>query len=418
MFHPKKVDWFNEKKLGIVVHYGLYSQLGRGEWVQAEEHTPCEEYAKLAETFDPSGFDADRLARQAKEAGAGYMTLTTRHHEGFCLFDSKYSDFTSVKMCGRDLVREHVDACRKHGLRVGLYYSLLDWRFKGYHDREKYPESLEAMVEQLHGQVREILTNYGKIDYLWFDGGWFEDLRPSYDPVKAAKWSEAISKIWRSDELDVMIHELQPDIITNDRAGTYGDVVTPEQRTRGTNDERYTEACMTIGDRWGWGFINNNPNRKSSRCVLQHMIIQASFGGNFLLNIAPQPNGSTYGQEDLLLADIGKWLRTNGEAYYGTTAPSIKYHSMLGEFTQKGNNLYHHIFRWPNKGQVIISNVLNKVTKVTMLENGKEYPFEQTNDGRLVINEMPFLAPDTMATVLKIELSDEKIDLDNSYGTL
>ena len=145
-----KQPWFNEKKFGIFVHYGLYSQIERGEWTMQYEHIPYDEYKHLADTFDPSRFDADRLARQAKDAGAGYLVLTTRHHEGFCLYDSQYSDFNSVKYVGRDLVREHVEACRRHGLRVGLYYSLLDWRFKGYHNRAKYPESCEAMDSVVH----------------------------------------------------------------------------------------------------------------------------------------------------------------------------------------------------------------------------------------------------------------------------
>ena len=167
-----KVDWFQERKLGIFVHYGLYSQQQRGEWSMMYELPPVAEYEKLAEAFDPRDFDADTLAQMAKEAGAGYMVLTTRHHEGFSLYDTKVSDFNSVHYCGRDLVAEHVQACRKHGLKVGLYYSLLDWRYQGYFSREKYPESFARMVQQAHDQIRELMTNYGQIDYLFFDGGW------------------------------------------------------------------------------------------------------------------------------------------------------------------------------------------------------------------------------------------------------
>lgn len=410
----KKQPWFNEKKFGIFIHYGLYSQIERGEWTMQYEHIPYEEYQKLADTFDPSHFDADRLARQAKDAGAGYLVLTTRHHEGFCLYDSQYSDYNSVKYVGRDLVREHVEACRRHGLRVGLYYSLLDWRFKGYHNRAKYPESCEAMVQQVHNQVRELLTNYGQIDYLFFDGGWFEDnLMPS-----VPDWANKIAAVWRSKELDDMIRELQPNILTNERSGYPGDVLTPEQKTRAASDGRYSEACMTIGDRFGWSFIHNNPNLKTSRDILQHMMVQAGFGGNFLLNTGPLPNGDTYNYDDRILSDIGRWLRVNGEGYYGTTKPDVLPTSMLGEFTQKGNFLYHHIFRWPRNGEAAIANVVRKVKKVTMLETGEELPFVQLPDTRVIVKGLPYLAPDMMATTLKFELSDEMLENIPDYGTL
>lgn len=409
-----KAPWFNEKKFGMFIHYGLYSQLERGEWTMQYERIPVDEYKKLADTFDPSAFDADRFVRQAKEAGAGYVVLTTRHHDGFCLYDSKYSDFNSVKYVGRDLIREHVDACRKHGLRVGLYYSLLDWRFKGYHNRAKYPESCEAMVQQVHNQVRELLSNYGQIDYLFFDGGWFEDnLMPS-----VPDWANKIAAIWRSKELDDMIRELQPNILTNERSGYHGDVLTPEQKTRASSDDRYSEACMTIGDRFGWSFIHNNPNLKTSRDILQHMLVQAGFGGNFLLNIGPMANGDTYNYDDRILAEIGSWMHINGEAFYGTTKMQPLPTSMMGEFTYKNDTLYHTIFRWPHRGIATIANVVRKVKRVTLLATGEEFEFEQTNDGRVIVKGLPYLVPDAIAPVLKYELSDETLGEIETFGAL
>lgn len=410
----KKAPWFNERKFGIFVHYGLYSQHERGEWAMYQEKTPCEEYARLADTFDPCGFDAERLVQQAKEAGAGYMVLTANHHEGFCLFDTKHSDFNSVHYCGRDFIAEYVAACRKKEMKIGLYYSLLDWRYKGYHNREKYPESLQSMVQRAHMQVRELLTNYGRIDYLFFDGGWFPDVIPT-DQEKAAY----IAKIWKADELLKMIRALQPDILTNERSGFPGDVLTPEQTTEASSDERYSEACMTIGDRWGWGYIHHNPNLKSTRCLLQHMVIQASLGGNFLLNVGPAANGEIRDCEERVLCELGQWLRTNGTSLYGTTAPSDPVMSIVGECTQKDHTLFFHVFRWPHKGEAILSGLSRMVKSVRLLESGKECHFTQTEMGRLIIHDLPYLPPDSKDTVLQIDLQPDSVcSCQMDYGIL
>lgn len=379
-----------------------------------QEHTPCEEYERLAATFDPCRFDAERLAQQAKEAGAGYMVLTSNHHEGFCLFNTRYSDFNSVRYCGRDLVAEHVAACRKFDLKVGIYYSLLDWRYKGYHNRERYPESLENMVQQAHNQIRELLTNYGEIDYLFFDGGWFPDVIPTDDEKSAY-----IAEVWRADEMVSMINELQPNMLTNDRSGFPGDVLTPEQKTEAAKDGRYTEACMTIGDRWGWGYIHNNPNQKATRCILQHMIIQASFGGNFLLNVGPTAQGEIRDCEEIVLSELDQWMRVNGESLYGTSTPPDTVMSIIGECTARDSTLYFHVFRWPHKGEAILSGLYRKVRSVCLLENRKEYPFVQTNDGRLVIQKLPYLPPDSKNTVIKIDLLDDMLEpCETDYGVL
>ena len=410
----RKAMWFNERKFGIFVHYGLYSQIERGEWTMYQEQIPCEEYQKLAETFDPSKFDAMRLARQAKEAGAGYMVFTTNHHEGFCLFQTQYSEFNSVRYTGRDLVAEYIDACRACDLKIGLYYSLLDWRYKGYHDRKQFPDSLKAMVQQAHDQIRELMTNYGKIDYLFFDGGWFPDVIPT-DNEKSAR----IAELWRAKELISMIRSLQPEILVNDRSGFSGDVLTPEQKTEAAKDERLTEACMTIGDRWGWGYIHNNPNLKSTRCILQHMIIQASYGGNFLLNIGPTPQGTIRDCEQHILSELGQWLRTNGASVYATAAAPESIKSIVGECTAKKDCLYLHIFRWPDCGEAVVSGVYRKVRTVRLLENGKEFPFVQTSTGRLIIQAIPYLAPDSKDTVFAIELAQEDISAcKEEYGLL
>ena len=407
---PHKQDWFNESKLCMFIHYGLYSQLARGEWTQFYEKIPFAQIQKLAEEFDPRNFDAEDLVLRAKYAGFKYACLTSRHHEGFCLYDSKVSDFTSVKYVGRDLLREFVDACRKHDMKVAVYYSLLDWRFKGYFDYQKHPESTEMMVKQAYDQVREILTNYGKIDYLWFDGGWYEGV-----PGGAIR-GKLVSDFWRSEELLKMIYELQPHILVNDRTGEPGDVTTPEQQTGGSGDERYSEACMTIGDRQGWGYIKNN-YRKRFRDILQSIIVQLSFGGNFNLNVGPMADGSLHDEEQKILTDLGQWLQRNSEAVYGTGGALPGVISVLGEFTTKPNILYWHILRWPHRGEAVLSGLYKKVSRVTELANGKEYPFAQQEHGRLVVSDLPLLAPDSANTVLKVEYTDEDLPKESeTYG--
>ena len=171
--YEERMKWFHEARFGMFIHFGLYAMLGRGEWVMLNERIPAAEYAPLAKKFNPRKFDAAEWVRIAKEGGAKYMVLTTRHHEGFCLFDSTVSSFKSTNSpFGRDLVAEYVKAARKAGMKVGFYYSLLDWRFPGYWEPEKYRESADALVAQAHAQVRELLTNYGRIDVLWYDGHW------------------------------------------------------------------------------------------------------------------------------------------------------------------------------------------------------------------------------------------------------
>ena len=362
-----------------------------------------EEYAKLANDFLPEPGCAEEWAATAKAAGANYMVLTTRHHEGFCLFDSKVSDFTSVKLGPkRDIVREYVDAARKVGLHVGFYYSLLDWPFPGYFEPEKYPESKEALLKQVHEQVRELMTNYGKIEILEYDGGW--DARLQRD---RAGWAE----FWRAKELNAMVRELQPGIIINDRSGEDEDIETPEQVVRAGKRQALTESCMCIGDSCGWGYIRFNPNWKTSEQLLQHLIQASQLGGNYLLNIGPDPKGHIRNEELERLQALGRWLSIHGEAVYGAercnligaSEPGLVDLNLQGPFTRKGNNAYWCIFRWPGKIATAV-NVGTRPLRVTLLESGKEYPFDWNEDtGKLTIRELPALPPDALCSVLKIE---------------
>ena len=402
MTYEEKMKWFNEARFGIYIHFGLYSLTGRGEWTMYSERIPAPEYAKLADSFLPKPGCAGEWMETAVAAGAKYVVLTTRHHEGFCLFDSKYSDFTSAKLgCKRDIVKEYVEAARKAGLKVGLYYSLLDWRFPGYFEPEKYPESKAALVKQAFDQVRELMTNYGQIDLLEYDGAW--DAGYQYG---RKEWAE----FWHSAELNAMVRELQPQIIINDRSGTDEDIETPEQVVR-AGKQRMTESCMCIGDSCAWGYTRFNPNWKSSEQLLQHLIQAAQLGGNYLLNIGPCPDGSIRNEEIERLQAVGRWLKDNGEAIrnsqrcelIGASQPGIIDLNLQGPWTRKEHVGYWCIFRWPGNTATAVK-VATPVKKVTLLADGKEYPFHwDKNNGKLTITGLPELPPDPLASVLKVE---------------
>ncbi len=420
--YEQRMAWFNQARFGMFIHWGLYSVLGRGEWTMFAERIPPDEYAKLAARFNPAKFDADSWASLAKEAGMKYLVLTTRHHDGFCLYDSKVSDFTSVKTAARrDFVAEYVKSCRKAGLKVGFYHSLLDWRFPGYFNRKKYPDSFKAMVKQLHDQMRELMTNYGKIDYVFYDGEWIPGVPStrSMEDGKLIKNPEAAT-LWRSKELNRMVRSLQPGIIINNRSGLDEDVDTPEQAVTASQPGRGCESCMTMGDFCGWGYIKNNPNFKSTTQLIQYLVTAASGAGNYLLNIGPKPDGTVREEEVTRLREMGKWMKVNAESIYGSER--ITTHDspvgdwlggIIGKNTAKGNNLYWHIFRWPGE-TASMPGLKNKVLSATILATGQKVKIEQTKDGRLFLTGLPKEPPDKNDTVIKLKLDGKPKIIDYS----
>ena len=386
-----RTQWWREATYGMFIHWGVYSIPARGEWVMYHEHIPHEEYAPLARKFDPKKFDPDSWVRLAKDAGMRYVVLTSRHHDGFSLFDSQVSDFTAPKTAAkRDLIRAYVEACHRGGMRVGFYYSLLDWRYPAYFKGPKAdPVGWNELVAYAHAQVRELCSEYGRIDVLWYDGGW---------PYTAEDW--------RSAELNAMVRELQPGIVINNRSLLPEDHDTPEQHVRASDTGRLWETCMTLNDSWGYNEADDN--WKTPKQVLMHLVRCANGGGNLLLNVGPQPDGTIPRESVRILQEVGEWLDRNGGSIYGTTATPLR--SSTGLSTVKGDTVFMHVFRWPGK-EIQLCRFANTVRSVHLLEGGEKVDFDQRDD-RLSLRGLPARAPNEMDTVLVIEVEGTPKALD------
>lgn len=372
--------WFDQARFGLFMHWGLYSLLGKGEWVMYADKIPTEEYAKLAERFAPARFDADAWAGHAVEAGMRYAVLTTRHHDGFCLWDSQTTGFTSVRTAAkRDFVAEYVKAMRKAGLRVGLYYSLLDWRLPAYWAGPvKDPDGWKQFIDYIHAQVRELCVNYGPIDVLWFDGCW------PYDPPS-----------WRSEELVAMIRRLQPGILINDRTGLPGDFDTPENAILPSG--RLWESCQTTQSTWGY---NADEKVLCQWEVLNKLCTCAGKGGNLLLNVGPKADGTFPEPCVALLRKVGRWMKSHGEGIYGSVPVTETYNYHL--VTRSRNTLYVHFrwgtgLHWPSWGPYCIYGVKNRITDAWIPATGEKVPFEW-KDGKVTIT-VPSAYPEPFGTV-------------------
>jgi len=377
----------------MFIHWGVYSLLGRGEWVMFFERIPVREYAKLAEHFNPANFNADAWVQLAKEAGMKYMVMTARHHDGFCMFNSKVSDFTSVKTrAKRDFIAEYVRACRKAGLKVGIYYSLMDWRFPGYFNYKTDKESAEAMRRQCHEQVRELMTNYGKIDILWYDGLWL-----GHD---ASTDKRVSPRFWKSKELNAMARKLQPHIIINNRSGLKEDFDTPEGHVKASKKGRAWEACMTTGS--GWGYVKHDPNMKTTTQLLQNLVLAAAGEGNFLLNVGPRPDGTIREDEATRLREMGRWLRANGEAIYGSQRAT----GLLSDYgwTRKGEDYYFSIFNWPGK-ELVLPLMKSDVRSATILATGQKAKIRRGSNGRVILYDLPENPPDEFISTIRFRFA-------------
>jgi len=378
----RRMRWWHEAKFGMFIHFGLYSLIGRHEWVMEMEGIPVAEYEKLAKKFNPKPNAAREWARLARRAGMKYMVMTTKHHEGFCLFDTEFTDYCAPKQaCGRDLVAEFVEAARAEGLRVGFYYSLMDWHHPDGARCAEDEAARKRFVNYIHGQIRELMTNYGKIDILWYDMPW---------PLDAEGWESA--------KMNRMVRELQPDIIINNRSGLPEDFSTPEQHVRAEEVGRAWEACMTMND--SWGYHKADDNWKTPKQILRYLITCARDGGNYLLNIGPKPDGSIPEESIRILNAVGEWMDKYGHTIYGAEPCDVK-RSRFANFTRKGSTLYVHVHFWPGE-EWAIGGLRTKIRSAKLLPEGEPVKFDQ-NEFRVRFKNLPSEAPDSLISVLELE---------------
>lgn len=397
----KRMSWWRGARFGMFIHFGLYSQIGRHEWAQVQENVPLDEYEKYADTFNPKPGAPREWAALAKKAGMKYMVMTTRHHEGFCLWDSKANPYNSVNHGpGRDIVREFVDACREFGLGIGFYSSLMDWHHpdawkcafdKNARDRfNKYIEALNT----------ELLTNYGKIDILWYDVA---------SPLTS--WEG-----WNSLEMNQRMRALQPDILINNRSYLDEDFSTPEEHV--TASDKDWEACMTFNG-LSWGYMDSAQTVNysySPQQIIKMLNKCANGGGNLLLNIGPKPDGSVPDDAVAPLTTVGKWLLENGDAVYGKVIrnrnwPDFKFggNGVCGA-SRKDNTVYLWNWVWPSEGSMAIGGYLNSPESVKFLKDGRPIDFEHKNN-RILLKNLPEKSPDstTGITVIVMEFSEEPV---------
>lgn len=373
----------------MFVHWGLYSLAARHEWVMNYEQLSAADYRKYFEHFDPDLYDPREWAAAARNAGMKYVVLTTKHHDGFVLWDSALTEYKSTNTpCGRDLLTPYVEALREAGLKVGFYHSVIDWHHPDFPIDAVHPErnnpawrelnegrTGEAYRHYLHGQVRELLSNYGHIDYLFFDFSYPEMSTETDDGEPQFRGKGAGD--WGSVELMEMIRELQPGIIVNDRLNVPGDFVTPEQyQPAGAmisgDREVPWEACQTLNG--SWGYDRDNLDYKSSGQLVRMLIDGVSKGGNLLLNVGPTARGNIDPRAHAILEDIGEWMRLHGRSIHGAGASGLAA-PVDARYTLRGNRLYLHLFAWPFQfihlpglaGKVRYAQLLNDASEVAMM---------------------------------------------------
>ncbi|MBP2161189.1 MULTISPECIES: alpha-L-fucosidase [Asticcacaulis] len=367
----RDMAWWRDAKFGVFVHWGLYAIPAKGEWHMFNDKVPPEAYAKLAHAFNPKHYDPDAWAALARAAGAGYMVMTARHHDGFALWDSpsSYGHFDAIHSgARRDLIAPYVKAVRRAGLRVGIYYSPLDWRFPAYFKPKELPENAQLFKRQTYGQVEELMKNYGKIDVLWWDGGWLAHSGTDAD----AAW------FWEPDKLNRMVRGYQPKILINPRSGWQGDFDISEGGAPITGPIRARPWEKTFSINSAWGYTPEH-NVMSWEQVVRLLVDAVVRNGNVLANVGPDRDGVIPPKQAATLRGVGEWLKRYGTAIYGTRPGPFQPVDNVYGATRRGDKIFLHILSWPND-ELSLPPIDAKITKVRNL-SGDAVDWRLTGDG-------------------------------------
>ncbi|UCF44184.1 MAG: alpha-L-fucosidase [Planctomycetota bacterium] len=421
--HDKRMAWWREARFGMFIHWGLYAvpagewkgTTNHAEWILTTAQIPVKEYEKFCPQFNPVKFNANEWVRIAKEAGMKYIVITSKHHDGFCLWDSKLTDYDVIDATPfkRDILRELTGECKKQGIRMCFYHSIMDWHHPDYLPRRDWEKrssegaDFSRYVAYMKGQVTEIIEQYDP-GVLWFDGEWENT------------WDADLG-----DDLYAYVRSLKPDIIVNNRvskgragmAGTYdpkkfsGDFGTPEQEIPATGLGYDWETCMTINNHWGYN--KHDDNWKPTEDLIHKLVDIASKGGNFLLNVGPTAEGLIPRPSVERLQQMGDWLKVNGESIYGTTASPFR-KLQWGRCTQKqlangDTRLYLHVLDWPTNGKLELSGLDNKLLKAFLLARGEHSSLRTTRKGNDLIIDVPSQAPDPMVSVVALDIKGKPI---------
>ena len=409
----QRMSWWREARFGLFIHFGLFS-LPTTEPKRMDKYFTMtdDEFVAMKDRFNPVGFDANEWVRLAKTAGMKYIVLVTKSHDGWCLFDSKHTEFdVTCTPYRRDLLKPLAEACRREGIKICWYYSIMDWHHPDYLPRravDKRPAagaSLDRYVAYMKNQLCELLTNYGPIGVLWFDGEW--------DPSWTAQ---------RGEDLYRYVRTLQPDIIVNNRVGKSrqgmagldapgtraGDFGTPEQTIPGTGPIGVDwESCMTMNNHWQ--FIDYDRNWKSPAVLIRMLVDCASKGGNFLLDVGPTPEGPFPKPAAERLEAIGCWMRGNGESIYGTKAGPYEKPLSWGRCTAKNlpgdkTRLYLHVFEWPRDGSLVVPALKNRVVAAFLLADPNRSALGVSGQGGSIRITVPKTAPDPADSVVVLDI--------------
>lgn len=428
---PGDTAWFTRDRFGLFIHWGSYAMAARHEWVKNREKTPEDHYALYAEYFNPDLYDPKDWARQAKAAGMKYAVMTAKHHEGYCMFDTKYTDYKCTNSpAGRDLIKEYVEAFRAEGLKVGFYYSLIDWHHSEFpidtlHPRRDDPDAFEQnkgrdikkYAEYMRNQVTELLTNYGKIDILWFDFSY-----SGQNGTSDKSWMKGKGKAdWEAEELIKTARSLQPGIIIDNRTELEQDLWTPEQyqpvewiRHAETGELVTWEACQTLSG--SWGYYRDETSWKTPEMLIRMLVNTVALGGNLLMNVGPTARGYIDYRAEEALKVYADWMKYNSRSIYGCTMAEPEFTAPTDcRFTQStdGKRLYLHIFAYPFAhiqikglaGKVKYAQFLNDASEVEFTEGGVKHFSEGTSKADdLLVLEIPSVKPHTVVPVIELFL--------------